>query len=84
MEGAVYISSCQHTGINDSLAHSCTSIPHLHWREGGKYPIKPKYKHALSGYWGMLWKENDLVWIALEPWLNASMSPPALEMYIVQ
>ena len=33
------------------------------------YPVKPKHRHVLTGYWGMLLKENN-VWTALEPWFN--------------
>ena len=29
------------------------------------------HAHVLSGYWAVLWKENYVVWIALELWLNA-------------
>ena len=31
----------------------------------------PKKKHVVSDYWGVLWKENYVVRIALELWLNA-------------
>ena len=36
-EEAIYVSSCQHNSIYNSIAHSCTSIPQLYWREG-EYP----------------------------------------------
>ena len=34
-------------------------------------PVKPKKKHVVSDDWGVLWKENYVVQIALELWLNA-------------
>ena len=33
------------------------------------------------GYWVVLWKENYVVWIALEPWLNACPSMPLTRVY---
>ena len=34
-------------------------------------PSSANHKHVSSGYWVVLWKENDVIEIALEPWLNA-------------
>ena len=34
-------------------------------------PVKAKHKHVLSGCWGVLWKENYIMWITLEPLLSA-------------
>ena len=39
--GAVYISSCRHTGIYNSLALSCAPIPHLYWKERGNPQLNP-------------------------------------------
>ena len=73
--GAVYNSSCQHNSICNSLAHSFTPICHLYWREGG-YPQLNPNTNILSGYWGVLWKENYVVWIAPEPTVNACPCMP--------
>ena len=34
-----------------------------------KKGMQPKLKYVISGYLGVLWKENYVVWIVLEPWL---------------
>ena len=39
--GAVYISSCQHTSIFNSLGHFYIPIPHLYLREGGNSWLNP-------------------------------------------
>ena len=38
--------------------------------ERNETPVKKKHKHVLSGYWGVLRKENYVVSIALEPRLD--------------
>ena len=44
----------------------------------GILSVKPKDKHVLYGYWGGLWKENYVICIALEPWLNACQCMPLM------
>ena len=39
-------------------------------RSRGKTPVKHKRKYVLNGYWGVLFKENYVALIPLEPWLN--------------
>ena len=41
--------------------------------EKGEPSVKPKRKDVLNGYCGVLWQQNHVVWIALEPWLSACL-----------
>ena len=65
-------SSRKNLSIYNGLAHSCTPIPHLYWREGGYSQLSPTtnmwFTKVVTGcYWGVLCKKNYVVWIALEP-----------------
>ena len=67
--------------IYNSLAHSCTPIIHFYWKEGRYSQLKPNINKwftevVTDGYWRVLWKENYVAWIALEPWLNACPCMP--------
>ena len=46
--GVVYVSSCQHTNIYNSLAYSDPPIPHLTWKEGGNPQLNPNTKTCMK------------------------------------
>ena len=61
------------------LKQPCTLLdpyPSSLLKRRGIRPVKLKHKHELTGYWGVLWKENYVVWIALERWLNTCPCMP--------
>ena len=76
--GAVYISSRQYIGIYNSLYTPALTYPSPLLKRRGILSVKPKDKHVLYGYWGGLWKENYVMCIALEPWLNACQCMPLM------
>ena len=58
-----------------------TPIPHFYWSKGGYSQLNPDpniwfTEVVTGGYWGLLWLENYVVWIVLEPWLNTFRCMP--------
>ena len=58
-----------------------TNIPHFYWSKGGYSQLNPDpniwfTEVVTGGYWGLLWLENYVVWIVLEPWLNTFRCMP--------
>ena len=58
-----------------------THIPHFYWSKGGYSQLNPDpniwfTEVVTGGYWGLLWLENYVVWIVLEPWLNTFRCMP--------
>ena len=41
-------------------------------RKRGKLPVK--HKHVLSGYWGVLWKENYVMILTIQIFFEAKMN----------
>ena len=44
-----------------SLPNTPVPLSLFFTEEKGKPPVKPKDKHVLSGYHGVLWKENNFI-----------------------
>ena len=72
------MSTCKHLWQPCTLL--CSYTPPL-LKRSGKPRVKHKHKYELSGYGGMLWKENYVVWIALEPWVNACHCMPLTRVF---
>ena len=60
-----------HVNILESTLTLHTLMPISLLKRRGKAPDKPKDKDVLNGYYSVFWQENYVVWIPLEPWLNA-------------
>ena len=83
-EGAVLY---QLMSTYQNLHSTCTVLcpyPSTFPQRRGKLPVKSRHKHVLNGYWGVLWKKNYVVWIALETWLNVCSlhAPDMCKVYL--
>ena len=65
-----------------------TPIPHFYWSKGGYSQLNPDpniwFTEVITGgYWGLLWLENYVVWIVLEPWLNTFRCMPLTSKVLI-